>query len=171
MIPVTPSAIHAPWRRSTRPTASGVLTSLTTTMPSIASVASRSTSRHGCSTPAISVPSAVTTAIATSTARIVSVLWKASQPVVPSSVVNSRASREKKLLDRALDVADARLLRGLHRGVGVPRPAERREQADRGGDDEEDVGAEADGAHGRWLLIGSASVRLNTSAGRIRVLT
>src|SRR5215210_3954778 len=96
MMPVTPRAIHAPWRRSTRPTPSGVLTSLTTTMPSIASVTSRSTSRAGCSMPGASAPIALTIVKTTSTVRIMSVLWKASQPFVPPSLLNSRPSRRKK---------------------------------------------------------------------------
>src|SRR5215210_5055007 len=96
MIPVTPTAIQAPWRRSTSPAASGVLTSLTTTMPSIARVAIRSSSRAGRSRPGVSAPTAVTHAMTASPTRIESVLVNASQPLVPPSLPNSRPRRRKK---------------------------------------------------------------------------
>ena len=95
MIPATPSAIQAPWRRSTRPAASGVLASLTTTMPSVPNAARRSSSRAGCSMAGISAQSAETTATPTSTTRSVSVVVNASHPVVPDAVVNSRLRRRK----------------------------------------------------------------------------
>jgi hypothetical protein len=95
----------------------------------------------------------------------VSVLWNAAQPVTPSSARELAGEPGEELLDRTLHVADPRLLRGLHRRLAYHGRPSAGEQARRGGDDEEDVGAEADGAHGRWLLIGPPRVRLNTSVG------
>ena len=137
MIPVTPSAIQTSWRRSTSPMGSGVLTSLTTTMPRIASVPTRSISRAGCSIAGISAPSALSDRDSRSGRRgSCPCSLNASHPVVAVAVV-TRAQPREELLDRALHVADPRPPRASAPASRRTTAARAPRQAERGVEDEE----------------------------------
>ena len=95
----------------------------------------------------------------------------ASHPVVPDAVVNSRLRRRKNSSTGPC-TSPIRVSSGVSTGVGAyhDRPSAAIE-ADRGGDDEEDVGAEADGAHGPVAPYRHALGRAGDRSTRFRVQT